>query len=179
MARPPRRGRGGGGPGALGGPRSLPPPTAVSLVPKLSADSITSPATPAARLEQLLATLTPLRDPQARFAWAVERARQRPPLPEELRVEAHRVAGCQVRLWFVAEFAAGRCRFRTDADAVTLKAMTGLLCDLCSDGTPAEIAAQDFAFLDQFGLLRQLAENRRATVLRVAEQIRAFAATHV
>lgn len=146
---------------------------------ELSAEIITPAATPAVRLEQLLAALTRLRDPQARFAWAVERARQRPPLPEDLRVDVHRVTGCQVRLWFVADFADGRCRFRTDSDAVTLKAMTGLLCDFCSDGTSAEIAALDFAFLDQLGLLRQLAENRRATVLRVAEQIRAFATAHV
>jgi cysteine desulfuration protein SufE len=145
----------------------------------LSAEIIASSATPAARQEQLLATLARLRDPQARFMWAVERARQRPQLPEQLRVDAQRVTGCQVRLWFVAELADGRCRFRTDSDAVTLKAMTSLLCDLCSDGTPAEIVALDFAFLDQLGLLRQLAENRRATVLRVAEQIHAFAAAHV
>lgn len=146
---------------------------------ELSAEIIAPPATPAARQEQLLATLARLRDPQARFMWAVERARQRPQLPEQLRVDTHRVTGCQVRLWLVAEFAGGRCRFRTDSDAVTLKAMTGLLCDLCSDGTPAEIVALDFAFLDQLGLLRQLAENRRVTVLRVAEQIRAFAAARV
>jgi cysteine desulfuration protein SufE len=149
------------------------------LVRELSAEIIAPPATPAARQDQLLATLARLRDPQARFMWAVERARQRPQLPEQLRVDTHRVTGCQVRLWLVAEFAGGRCRFRTDSDAVTLKAMTGLLCDLCSDGTPAEIVALDFAFLDQLGLLRQLAENRRVTVLRVAEQIRAFAAARV
>jgi cysteine desulfuration protein SufE len=149
------------------------------LARELSAEIIAPPATPAVRQEQLLATLMRLRDPQARFAWAVERARQRPPLPEDLRVDVLRVTGCQVRLWFVAELADGRCRFRTDSDAVTLKAMTGLLCDLCSDGTPAEIVALDFAFLEQLGLLRQLAENRRATVLSVAEQIRAFAAVHV
>lgn len=150
-------------------------PTLVSQL-NLSADLIDPPKTLAARQEQLLAALLPLRDPQARFAWAVEQARRRPPLAEELRVDANRVEGCQVRLWFVAEFVDGRCRFRTDSDAVTLKAITGLLCDLGSASTPTEIVAHDFAFLEQLGLLRQLAENRRATVLRVADQIRAFAA---
>jgi hypothetical protein len=33
----------------------------------------------------------------------------------------------------------------------------------------------DAAFLEELGLLRQLAESRRATILRVAEQIREFA----
>ena len=141
----------------------------------LSAETLEIPIL-AAKQEGLLTALARLRDPQARFAWAVEQARKRPPLPEDLRLDAHRVTGCQVRLWFVSEFHDGRCWFRTDSDAVTLKAMTGLLCELASGAAPAEIARLDFAFLDQLGLLRQLAENRRATVLRVAEQLRAFAA---
>ncbi|HTH46473.1 MAG TPA: SufE family protein [Candidatus Limnocylindria bacterium] len=144
----------------------------------MSAETLEIP-TLAARQHALLAALTHLRDPQARFAWAVEQARKRPPLPETLRLDTHRVTGCQVRLWFVSEFRDGGCWFRTDSDAVTLKAMTGLLCDLASGATPAEIATLDLAFLDQLGLLRQLAENRRATVLRVADQLRAFAAAQV
>ena len=187
MARPP--GGGGGGSRAtntLAFRGDFHPLSALALVgcrgvasrSKLSADLINPPKTLAARQDQLLAALLPLRDPQARFSWAVEQARRRPPLPVELRVDANRVEGCQVRLWFVAEFSEGRCRFRTDSDAVTLKAMTGLLCDLGSDSTPAEIVAHDFAFLEQLGLVRQLAENRRATVLRVADQIRAFAIAH-
>ncbi len=143
----------------------------------MNAEALEVP-TLAVKQQELLAALTRLRDPQSRFAWAVEQARKRPPLPEDLRLEAHRVTGCQVRLWFVCEFRDGRCWFRTDSDAVTLKAMTGLLGELASGATPAELATLDFAFLDQLGLLRQLAENRRATVLRVADQLRAFALTH-
>ena len=144
-------------------------------MPTVNAEALEIPPL-AAKQQALLAALTRLRDPQARFAWAVEQARHRAPLPEELRLEAHRVTGCQVRLWFVPGWRDGRCWFRTDSDALTLKAMTGLLCELASGATPAEIATLDFAFLDQLGLLRQLAESRRATVLRVAEQIRTFAA---
>lgn len=143
----------------------------------MNAEALEIP-TLAAKQQELLAALTRLRDPQARFAWAVEQARKRPSLPESLRLDAHRVTGCQVRLWFVSEFRDGRCWFHTDSDAVTLKAMTGLLCELASGATPAELATLDLAFLDQLGLLRQLAENRRATVLRVADQLRAFAALH-
>lgn len=128
---------------------------------------------------ELLRTLAGLRDPQARFAWAVERARIRPLLPEASRTDANRVEGCLVRLWFVPEFAGGRCWFRTDSDALTLKAMTGLVCELHDGATPDEILASGPDPLDTLGLLRQLAENRRATVLRVAGKIREFAAGHV
>ena len=142
---------------------------------------MTIPETPApdslaGRQAALVATLSAVRDPQARFAWAVEQARHRPHLPTALRLDAHRVEGCQVRLWFVAEFRAGHCWFQTDSDAATLRAMCGLLADLASGAAPAELAAWQPDFLDRLGLLRQLAENRRATVLRVVAKMRAFAA---
>ncbi len=129
------------------------------------------PLNPAA----VLARFERLRDPQARLQLAIELARQRLPLPDRFRSDVHRVAGCQVRLWFVAQFHDGRCQFATDSDAVTLKALIGLLCDLYSGLTPSEVLAQSTEFLDRLGLLRQLAESRRATVRRVAGMIRDFA----
>ncbi len=130
------------------------------------------------REHQLVDHLLRLRDPQARFAWAVEQAKHRAHLPDPLRTESNRVEGCQVRLWFVPRFEAGRCHFQTDSDAVTLRAMSGILCDLASGSTPGELADWKPDFLERLGLLRQLADNRRATVLRIADKIRAFAQTH-
>jgi len=116
-----------------------------------------------------------LRDPQARFAWAVEQARCRSHLPDSLRSEANRVEGCQVRLWFVPEFREGRCWFQTDSDAVTLRAMSGLLCDLANGAKPEELISWQPDFLERLGLVKQLADNRRATVARMALKIREFA----
>ncbi|HRI13226.1 MAG TPA: SufE family protein [Verrucomicrobiota bacterium] len=129
----------------------------------------------AERQASLVAGLAQLRDPQARLTWAVERARQRNHLPDRLRLDEFRVTGCLVRLWLVPEFREGKCWFQTDSDAVTLRATIGLLCDLANGCEPSELAQWNPDFLERLGLLRQLAENRRATVLRVAELIRTFA----
>ena len=123
----------------------------------------------------LVERLRRLPDPQARLQLAVDLARARTGLPDALRTDAHRVHGCLVRLWFVATLRDGRCWFATDSDAVSLKALVGLLCDLNSGLRPEEIAARPTAVLEELGLLRQLAENRRATILRVADAMRAFA----
>ena len=143
---------------------------------RLTAETNNLTGSLAARQAELLSPLAALRDPQARLAWLIERARQRPPLPEVFRQEAHRVAGCLVRLWFVPEFRAGRCWFHTDSDAVTLKALVGLLSEVYSGGAPVEIVRHPPDFLHELGLLRHVAENRRATILRVADQIQSFAA---
>jgi cysteine desulfuration protein SufE len=127
------------------------------------------PAVEAVRAHRasLISELKAIRDPQARFQWAVERARTRAALADELRVEAHRVPGCQVRLWWVTAVVEGRRWFASDSDAVTLKALTGLLAEAYHGETVEGLIADPPVFLEPLGLLRQLAESRRATVLRV------------
>jgi cysteine desulfuration protein SufE len=125
--------------------------------------------------QQLLSVMLGVRNPQQRLAMIVEHARRRAPLDPARRVEANRVQGCLVRTWFVAEFRDGKCFFSADSDAVTLKALLGLLCDLYSGSTPDELAVTSPDFLPRLGVLHQLAENRRRTVLRVAEQVFEFA----
>jgi cysteine desulfuration protein SufE len=134
------------------------------------------PGTLAEREAALVATLMRLRDPQSRFAWLVERARERPHLSDDLRLDAHRVTGCQVRLWWIPGFRGGRCWFQSDSDAVTLRALTGMWCDLACGASPAELAEWNPDFAVRLGLMRQMAESRQATVLRVAAMIRDYGA---
>jgi sulfur transfer protein SufE len=124
----------------------------------------------------LLAPLQALPDPQARLMWVFNRARGYPPAAPALRCDDYRVPGCLVGVWWHAGFDQGRCQFHSDSEALSLKALVGLLCELYHDRTPVEILAFPPNFLDRLGLLRQVTESRRATVLRVAEQIQSFAA---
>ena len=125
--------------------------------------------------QQLLSALLAIRNPQQRLATIVDRARHRAALDAVHRTEANRVPGCLVRTWFTAEFRAGKCWFSADSDAVMLKALLGMVCDLYSGSTPTELADASPDFLQQLGVVHQLAENRQRTVLRVAAQMRDFA----
>ena len=114
-----------------------------------------------------------------RLGWLVDWARRLPPLPDALRRDEFRVSGCQVRLWWVPEFHSDRCWFRADSDAVSLKALTAFLAIHYSGKTAPEILSGERAPLERLGLLRHLAENRRATILRVEEQLHEFARTRL
>ena len=128
--------------------------------------------------QQCLAELLQIGDPQQRLARVVHAAPKLPPIEAELRIEANRVEGCLVRVWFVPEFRHGQCFFRCDSDAVSLKAVGGLLCELYSGQTPEAIGTTQFGFLKPLGILHQLAENRRRTIVRIEEKIRLFAQQH-
>jgi len=129
----------------------------------------------AVREAELCRELAAEADPQTRFSRVIDRARLQPSLPDEFRQPVYLVPGCQVRLWWVPSFANGACWFQSDSDAVSLKAMTRLLAELYSGATSVEILAHPAGFLDRYGLLNSLAENRRATVVRVVDQIQSFA----
>ena len=142
---------------------------------------MSAPLTTSALLEhqqQRLAPLLLIGDPQQRLARLVEEARHRAPLESALRLEGNRVEGCLVRAWFVTQLRGGKCFFYCDSDAVSLKAVGGLLCDLYSGHTPEEISASNTGLLKPLGILHQLAENRRRTVARIEEKIRHFAQEH-
>ena len=136
---------------------------------------------PSALLEKQqrsLAELLQIGDPQQRLARVINARSRYLPLEPEFRLETNRVEGCLVRLWFVPEFRDGKCWFRCDSDAVSLKAIAGLLCDLHSGFTPEEIVATRSGVLKHLGILHQLAENRQRTLARVEEKIRHFAQEH-
>ena len=142
---------------------------------------MSAPSTTSALLEhqhQRLAPLLQVGDPQQRLARLVEEARHRAPVVSASRIEGNRVEGCLVRVWFVPEFRVGKCFFSCDSDAVSLKAVGGLLCELYSGSTPEEIVATQHGVLKHLGILHQLAENRRRTIVRIEEKIRHFAQEH-
>jgi cysteine desulfuration protein SufE len=130
---------------------------------------------PTLRLAHWSARLAALNDPQTRLAHLVEAARLKPPLPATDRQEVHRVAGCLVRTWWIAQWRDGRCWFQTDSDAMTLKSLAGAIAELASGGTPDEIAALDFSAFDSLGLLKQLAENRQKTIRNLITATKTFA----
>lgn len=145
----------------------------------MSSSSISGQTALLQHQQQRLAPLLEIKDLQRRLARLVEEARKHPPLEQALRTDTHRVEGCIVRVWFVPEFRAGRCVFHCDSDAVTLKAVGGLLCELYSGHAPREILSLDQSVLAKLRILDQLAENRQRTVVRIEEKIREFAKVHL
>ncbi|MBC8002995.1 MAG: SufE family protein [Opitutaceae bacterium] len=124
---------------------------------------------------RLTEALLPLRDTNQRLAWLVEQARQRPPMPAEVRIDANRVEGCLARLWFTAELREGRCNFQSDSDSLVVKSVAGLLCEFYSGLTPDKILQHDPAFLAGLGINQHLTRNRRNALSSVWERIRSFA----
>jgi cysteine desulfuration protein SufE len=124
---------------------------------------------------EIISQLAALKNGQDRLAFLVERAKGRPPLAAEFRVDANLIPGCLARLWFVSKFRDGNCFFHCDSDSQVVKAIAGLLCEFYSGHAPAEILAHDPKFLAPLGITQHLTPNRRNALSKICERIRQFA----
>src|SRR5215831_13642629 len=128
----------------------------------------------AEKQQQLAAQLSALKNGQDRLALLVTQAKERPPRPHEFRTKENLIPGCLAKLWLTTEFRDHKCFFTCDSDSLIVKAIAGMLCDLYSGQTPAEILAHNPDFLAPLGITQHLTPNRRNALSRVWERIKHF-----
>lgn len=131
------------------------------------------------KLEQLVADLAVLDDPQERLALIVDRAKRVPPLAAADRTDANRVRGCVSVVWLVGELRDGVCHFRADAESPLVRGLVILLADFFSGFPPAALAASAVDPLETLGLTRNLSPTRRNGLDAARNAIRAFARQHL
>jgi cysteine desulfuration protein SufE len=111
-----------------------------------------------------------------RYGYIIELGRKLPPYPDDWADDAHRVPGCQSRVWMEAQLRDGRLYLAGASDAAIVSGLVALLLRVYSGRTPAEIAATDPAFLKDLGLLEALSTNRGNGIAAMARKIRELAA---
>jgi len=113
-----------------------------------------------------------------KYEYLIELGKNLEPFPEELKTEDRLIKGCQSRVWLDAAVQEGRIVFRADSDAIITKGIISLLISVYSGRTAAEIAADDFTFVDSLGLKENLSPTRANGLVSMIETIRNTAARH-
>lgn len=82
-------------------------------------------------------------------------------LPEELKVEANIVKGCQSQVWILSsQTADGFVKFQGDSDALIVKGLVALVLGIYSGGTPKEILSTPPDFIKELGFETHLSPSR-------------------
>jgi cysteine desulfuration protein SufE len=111
-----------------------------------------------------------------RYQFIIEMGRKLPPFPEAWANDAHRVPGCQSRVWMEAMPRDGALYFAGQSDAAIVSGLIALLLRVYSGRTPDEIIATDPVFLKDLGLLEALSTNRGNGIAAMARKVREVAA---
>jgi cysteine desulfuration protein SufE len=111
-----------------------------------------------------------------RYQFIIEMGRKLPPFPDAWADDAHRVPGCQSRVWMEAVLRDETLYFAGVSDAAIVSGLIALLLRVYSGRSPEEIVATDPVFLKDLGLLEALSTNRGNGIAAMARKIREVAA---
>ena len=111
-----------------------------------------------------------------KYEYLIDLGKKLEAYPEGEKVDEKLIKGCQSRVWLDYELRDGRLWFRADSDAIITKGIISLLISVYSGRTPAEIAADDFSFIDEIGLKENLSPTRSNGLVSMIATIRAVAA---
>lgn len=115
-----------------------------------------------------------------KIEYVIDMGRHLPPMPDEEKVEANKVRGCQSQVWMVAELdgSTGRLRLRADSDAFIVRGLIGMLLRLYGDRTPEEILRNPPTVFDAVGLGKHLTPGRSNGLWSMIARIRHLAESH-
>ena len=132
--------------------------------------------TAADAIAEIGAELDVFDDWMERYQYIIELGRKLPPFPEEWADDAHRVPGCQSKVWMASVLRDGTLYFAGLSDAAIVGGLVALLLRVYSGRTPAEILATDPVFLKDLGLLEALSTNRGNGIAAMARKVHEVAA---
>ncbi|MEY4240115.1 MAG: hypothetical protein RL339_2716 [Pseudomonadota bacterium] len=97
-----------------------------------------------------------------RYRLLIELGRELEPMPDALKTDATRVAGCSASVWvYPTRTDDGHLHFLADSNAAITKGIIALVLSAVQDQPPAAVAAMDMvAALEPFDLRNQLSSNR-------------------
>jgi cysteine desulfuration protein SufE len=107
-----------------------------------------------------------------RYGFIIDLGRKLPSFPAEWQDDAHRVPGCQSKVWMEATMRDGRLFLAGASDAAIVSGLVALLLRVYSGRAPAEILATPPDFLKEMGLLANLSSNRGSGIASMAARIR-------
>ncbi len=110
-----------------------------------------------------------------KYEYLIELGKSLEPFPDAARTEENLIKGCQSRVWLEHEIRDGCIWFKADSDAIITKGIISLLIQVYSGRTAAEIAADDFSFVDRIGLKENLSPTRANGLVSMIETIRSIA----
>lgn len=119
-----------------------------------------------------------LDDWEARYGHIIDLGKANPPLEPDERNEQTRVRGCASQVWMVTQFDGDTMTVRAESDALIVSGLIGLLTQLYSGATQAEISSFDAkALLERIGVTGALTAQRSNGLAAMLERIRTAAET--
>jgi cysteine desulfuration protein SufE len=114
-----------------------------------------------------------------RYQYLIDLGRRLPEFPDEQKIDANKIRGCQSQVWFVAQQKGDRLEFEAISDAAIVSGLIAMLLRIYSGKRPQEILDTPPDFVAALGLETHLSPTRSTGLHSMLEAIRRFAADAV
>tara|TARA_B100001750_G_scaffold238685_1_gene245574 strand:- start:384 stop:788 length:405 start_codon:yes stop_codon:yes gene_type:complete len=112
-------------------------------------------------LDDVRETFAFLDDWTEKYRYLIELGGELEPMPDELKVDEHKVKGCMSQVWLVGTVEDGRMQFLADSDAHIVRGLVALVLMIFGGKTPAEARDLDAkAVLAELDLDKHLSPGR-------------------
>jgi cysteine desulfuration protein SufE len=95
-----------------------------------------------------------------RYQYLIDLGRKLPAFPDALRIEEHRLLGCQSMVWIVPSGDASRLDFAAASDSAIVSGLIFLALRVYSGRSAREILDNDASYIADIGLARHLSPTR-------------------
>lgn len=95
-----------------------------------------------------------------RYQYLIDLGRKLPVFSDDLKIEQHRLLGCQSMVWIVAEGDAQRLDFRAISDSAIVSGLIFLALRVYSGRSAQEILATTPDYIEAIGLAKHLSPTR-------------------
>ena len=133
-------------------------------------------STIAERENELVAEFSLFDDWMGRYEHLIDLGRQIPKIADAYKDEAHRIRGCQSKVWVHAENQGGRLHLTGDSDAAITRGLAALLIRVLDDQPPEAVAGAELGFLEDLGMEEHLSPTRKNGLHAMVQQIKERAA---
>ena len=111
-----------------------------------------------------------------RYQYLIDLGRKLPEFPQELRIEQHKVSGCQSQVWLVASGDVTQLDFQAASDSSIVSGLVALLLRVYSGRPAQEVLDTDPHFINSIGLAKHLSPTRSNGLASMLTTIKQHAA---
>ena len=125
--------------------------------------------------EEIIADFEMFEDADDKLQYLIDMAEECREIDPRHKTEQYLIEGCQSRVWIDAELRDGKVYFSTDADALIVKGIAGLLTRALGGRTPEEILSTELYFIDRIGIRSYLSPTRANGLGEMLSQMKRYA----
>jgi cysteine desulfuration protein SufE len=114
-------------------------------------------------------------DWMGKYEYLIEMGKSIPQIDAAYKNDAHRIHGCQSKVWVRAESENGHVRYTGDSNAMITKGLAALVIRVLDDQPSDAIADADFDFMEEIGMDEHLSSTRKNGLAAMIKQMKRFA----